>query len=552
VAVDGVVQHPAEQLVLRPAERPLRRGVHERHAAPLVHEEQGVGGVVGDEPGEVELVAQFLLAPPRLGDVGAQDDEPLHLAPAAAVRDVDDAVVLPDAARARRFQLERRRLAGQGPLDVGADAAETVLAQHLSQGHPGQFAARAAEELLMRAVGEAVAAVAAHVGDQHRQGVGDEAELVLAAARVVGVALGGAPRGGLGARQGEQQDGDGSAAGQRRHRRRPDPQRPGRRPLRRERQRPVATGEFDLHRRHRVGAAPRPPGARAGRLACEDVLGPRLQPVEDGDSDGRVIFLPQQALHEIARTVRRVCEADELLPPPLLRLRHDAAAVNRLVDEEARLNGPFDFLDQPHFPRRLRLSGVAGPLHRLAADGFEEHVEAEGGAIPIVLRLEVHDREVFVPRRVGRVEAVVFEPVVAHARFQPRDLLRPRAPREPDAARAPGRVAQVEVPRVRPELVEGDVGVGRVQPHQPAEQGQVRVLAAQDPLVQLLRGIPQVGVVAHALGRPGRAVHLERRKHGQRQGRGEDEQRDAEARRRAGGRRVRHAAGGGRRVRGRV
>jgi hypothetical protein len=106
----------------------------------------------------------------------------------------------------------------------------------------------------------------------------------------------------------------------------------------------------------------------------------------------------EDTANEVAEAECAVGETEQCRPPLLERRRHDDRAVDRDVHQEAGLPVAIDLLDQRHRRRGRSDARVASTIHHRAAQRFARHVEAEGGEVAAVARLDHDDRVVLLVR----------------------------------------------------------------------------------------------------------------------------------------------------------
>ncbi len=122
---------------------------------------------------------QLLLHVLHRGHVGAEREDAAHRAVVARVGDVDRLQVA-RAGERHRDDLELDALAAERRAQVLAPRRIVLVAHHLPERPPDRLAEVDAQPVVERAVHEAQPLLGVDVGDQHRQVVGDRAQLALA------------------------------------------------------------------------------------------------------------------------------------------------------------------------------------------------------------------------------------------------------------------------------------------------------------------------------------------------------------------------------------
>src|SRR6185436_12545367 len=132
-----------------------------------------------------------------------------------------------------------------------------------------------------------------------------------------------------------------------------------------------------------------------------------------------------------------------------------AAAVDREVEEEARLLLGLNLLDQGDLAGQSGSAGVAGALHGGAAARVGEHVIAEGGPVAAVQRLEEEDGMDLGPRAV-RPDPEIGKPLPAHGGDQRLHLRGSAAAAEADPLEPRIALPQLQLGDERPERLAMD------------------------------------------------------------------------------------------------
>ncbi len=114
-----------------------------------------------------------------LGDIADQHEDTHHLAAGQAVGDIGAQHVALLALDVGFGKLEGHALARQCPRHIGLEALVVLFAVGLAQALPQHHATRPAVPFLIHLVGEFIDQVGIEVGDQRRNVVGDQANLVL-------------------------------------------------------------------------------------------------------------------------------------------------------------------------------------------------------------------------------------------------------------------------------------------------------------------------------------------------------------------------------------
>ena len=186
----------------------------------------------------------------------------------------------------------------------------------------------------------------------------------------------------------------------------------------------------------------------------------------------------EDLLEQVSGAEWAVDESVDQAAAVLDRGRNRSAAVDGNVDQKARLRRfAVQLLHQAHAGRRRRGGGVTRVLHGRAAIRLRRHVVSHRALVPVVLRLEVHDRfdsfiGTFRPEPIRRH-------VPADAGCDRLALVRRDQSREPDPLNSRVAPADFEPLDVGTKLNEGDVIAGGKQTRATVQHRDVRV----DPVV---------------------------------------------------------------------
>ena len=257
--------------------------------------------------------------------------------------------------------------------------------------------------------------------------------------------------------------------------------------------RPPPAGHLDLaHRPQAVS-----PFGRSVAGAEQQVLRLRIALV-DRVAVGSAVHLVEHRLQQIPGPERAVDEALEGGAARLRRVRDAAARIDRDIDQEAGLLLLVNLLDQLDLARHGRQAAVARPGHRLASRGIGIHVEAQGRAVPVVLRLQVEDGVPLVGRGIfAALQGVARTPGRPLARLEGSLAARRQTGRIADALDARITLAQFDPPGEGLELSVGDLVARREEAGPGLQYGHIGAQAGDDGVI----GLVDEGVEALALAR---------------------------------------------------
>src|SRR5437899_12026941 len=152
----------------------------------------------------------------------------------------------------------------------------------------------------------------------------------------------------------------------------------------------------------------------------------------------------QDVRQQISGAKRTVSKTNERRAPFFDCICLGAVAINRLIDQKARLLWLVNLLHQSHAARNYRQSKVARAFHGGAPNWFGEHVITDGGLIAAIDWLQINDRVI--------LRAVAFRPdfesgitAAAHRLDELVALVRPHAHAETDALNARIMARQIEL-----------------------------------------------------------------------------------------------------------